>query len=227
MTERARAPARRPARVRRRRLAPAAHAADRPAAAARGGAAPRATPTRASELDAALARGRPAVGDGRRAARCCREAGEADAPARAGRPRRRRAPRRRALGRRRGSAARVARATARRAAARCARADLDRALDALIENALRYGRRAAVAVAVGARRTIEVLDDGPGSAGTRRRRCSSASTAAAPAAPGRAGTGLGPADRARARARWGGDVTLANRDGGGARAWPSQLLPAA
>ncbi len=98
----------------------------------------------------------------------------------------------------------------------CSPADLDRALDALVENALHYGNgRVEICSRPGA---LEVLDRGPG--------LSEGDLAAAferfhRGAAGRAGptgTGLGlPIARELAR-RWGGDVTLANRDGGGARA---------
>ena len=99
----------------------------------------------------------------------------------------------------------------------CPQADLDRALDALVENALHYG-------------------NGSGRGRGRRpapSRCSTAARASPPdelaavferfhrgraGRAGPSGTGLGlPIARELAR-RWGGDVTLANRDGGGARA---------
>ena len=98
----------------------------------------------------------------------------------------------------------------------CPRADLDRALDALVENALHYGNGL---VEVRARPgALEVLDRGPGlvdgelTAVFERFHRGSAGRA------GPNGTGLGlPIARELAR-RWGGEVTLANRDGGGARA---------
>ena len=104
-------------------------------------------------------RARPARGDHLRAAaalpgrRGRRAAGAA-------RPRRRRAPRRRALGRhrRRHACARVEAAPG--APAYCPPADLDRVLDALIENALRYGGGEITVVARPG--GIEVLDRGPG-----------------------------------------------------------------
>jgi two-component system, OmpR family, sensor kinase len=98
----------------------------------------------------------------------------------------------------------------------CAPADLDRALDALLENALHYGNGdVEVRSRPGA---LEVLDRGPGldeaelSAVFERFHRGSAGRT------GPSGTGLGlPIARELAR-RWGGDVTLANRDSGGARA---------
>ena len=100
----------------------------------------------------------------------------------------------------------------------CARPDLDRSIDALLENALRYSPTGStVTIEAGADR-IEVLDEGPGlepgeeeavfdrfrrgSAGRRRP----------------SGTGLGlPIARELTR-QWDGEVTLAVRQGGGIRA---------
>jgi signal transduction histidine kinase len=93
-------------------------------------------------------------------------------------------------------------------------ADLQRALDTLIENALHYGDGAVTLVArPGA---IDILDEGPGvdpaelEAVFERFHRGKAGRAGPP------GTGLGlPIARELVR-RWGGDVTLANREGGGA-----------
>jgi signal transduction histidine kinase len=99
----------------------------------------------------------------------------------------------------------------------CPLADLDRVLDALVENALHYGNGSVeLRSAPGA---VEVLDRGPGlgedelSAVFERFHRGRAGRA------GPAGTGLGlPIARELAR-RWGGEVTLVNRaDGAGARA---------
>lgn len=99
---------------------------------------------------------------------------------------------------------------------KCAFADLDRTLDALLENALRYSPSASSVQIACRPGRIEVLDQGPGispgepvfdrffrgSAGRQ----------------GPAGTGLGlPIARELAR-EWGGEVELTNRDGRGARA---------
>jgi signal transduction histidine kinase len=98
----------------------------------------------------------------------------------------------------------------------CAREDLDRALDALVENALHYGPRGGVVEIAAGPGRIEVRDRGRGPAPGeeeavferfRRGR-------AGRATPG--GTGLGlPIARELARG-WGGDATLAARPGGGA-----------
>jgi signal transduction histidine kinase len=96
--------------------------------------------------------------------------------------------------------------------------DLDRALDALVENALLYspgGSTVTIDYAPGA---IEVLDRGPGLAGgeedavfERFRRGSAGSA-------GPTGTGLGlPIARELTR-QWEGDVKLMPREGGGLRA---------
>jgi two-component system, OmpR family, sensor kinase len=98
----------------------------------------------------------------------------------------------------------------------CPRADLDRALDALVENALRYGNgEVVVRSAPGA---LEVLDRGPGLAADELAAVFERFHRGHAGRSGPAGTGLGlPIARELAR-RWGGEVTLANRDGGGVRA---------
>lgn len=97
----------------------------------------------------------------------------------------------------------------------CAPADLDRAIDVLVENALRYSPRGATVSIAAAPGRVEVLDEGPGlergeeelvferfhrgSAGRREP----------------SGTGLGlPIARELTR-QWDGSVSLANRDGKG------------
>jgi signal transduction histidine kinase len=98
----------------------------------------------------------------------------------------------------------------------CPPADLDRALDALIENAILYGNGE---VEVRARPGgLEVLDRGPGLSDEDMAAVFERFHRGAAGRAGPNGTGLGlPIARELAR-RWGGDVTLANRDGGGARA---------
>ena len=98
----------------------------------------------------------------------------------------------------------------------CSPADLDRALDLLVENALNYGNgRVEVRSRAGA---LEVLDRGPGLSEAELAAVFERFHRGAAGRAGPAGTGLGlPIARELAR-RWGGDVTLSNRDGGGARA---------
>jgi two-component system, OmpR family, sensor kinase len=95
-------------------------------------------------------------------------------------------------------------------------ADLDRAIDALVENAIHYGNGE---VEVRSRRgAIEVLDRGPGLSDEDLAAVFERFHRGAAGRSGPNGTGLGlPIARELAR-RWGGDVTLANRDDGGARA---------
>jgi signal transduction histidine kinase len=98
----------------------------------------------------------------------------------------------------------------------CPPADLDRALDALVENALHYGNgEVLVRAAPG---VVEVLDRGPGLAPDELSAVFERFHRGRAGRSGPAGTGLGlPIARELAR-RWGGDVALANRDEGGARA---------
>ena len=93
-------------------------------------------------------------------------------------------------------------------------ADLERTLDTLIENALNYGNGEVTLVArPGA---IDVLDEGAGidpgelEAVFERFHRGKAGRAGPP------GTGLGLPIARELMRRWGGDVTLANREGGGA-----------
>jgi len=98
----------------------------------------------------------------------------------------------------------------------CPRADLDRALDALIENAIHYGNgEVEVRSRPGA---VEVLDRGPGLSDEDLAAVFERFHRGAAGRAGPNGTGLGlPIARELAR-RWGGDVTLVNREGGGAKA---------
>ncbi len=95
-------------------------------------------------------------------------------------------------------------------------ADLDRAIDALVENAIHYGNgEVEVRSRPGG---VEVLDRGPGLTDEDLEAVFERFHRGVAGRAGPNGTGLGlPIARELAR-RWGGDVTLANRDGGGARA---------
>ena len=100
----------------------------------------------------------------------------------------------------------------------CARADLDRALDAVLENAILYApARSEVTVRSAAGR-IEVLDQGPGLAPGEESEVFARFHRGRAGRMGAAGTGLGlPIARELMRC-WGGDARLANRPEGGARA---------
>jgi signal transduction histidine kinase len=99
---------------------------------------------------------------------------------------------------------------------RCAPADLDRTLDALIENALRYG--GGTVTLVPRPGAIDVLDDGPGVDPAELERVFERFHRGSAGRSGPPGTGLGLPIARELMRRWGGDVRLANRDGGGAAA---------
>ena len=96
-----------------------------------------------------------------------------------------------------------------------ARADLERALDALIENALRYSPAGQTVTIATARRRIEVRDRGPGVADDERElvferlRRGRVGRSRAP------GNGLGLSIARELAREWGGEVTLEDREGGG------------
>ncbi|HYZ28873.1 MAG TPA: sensor histidine kinase, partial [Thermoleophilaceae bacterium] len=96
--------------------------------------------------------------------------------------------------------------------------DAERALDSLIENAIVYSGRGRVAVRVDGRE-IEVLDDGPGLAAGEEEQVFERFHRGTAGRSGASGTGLGLSIARQLAERWGGGVTLANRDDGrGARA---------
>jgi signal transduction histidine kinase len=104
-------------------------------------------------------------------------------------------------------------------AVRAARAEVDRALDPLVENALDYAPEGSTVQVVATAGGLEVLDEGPGlEAGEEdavlerfhRGRAGSR-------VPG--GSGLGLAIAHELSTRWGGAAGIANRPEGGARAW--------
>jgi signal transduction histidine kinase len=98
----------------------------------------------------------------------------------------------------------------------CARADLDRALDVLVENALAYSPEGGeVTIAAGHGR-VEIRDRGPGLSPGEEQLVFERFHRGSAGLRGPAGSGLGLAiARTLARA-WHGDVQLTNRPGGGA-----------
>jgi two-component system, OmpR family, sensor kinase len=100
----------------------------------------------------------------------------------------------------------------------CTAADLDRALDALIENAIRYCRpKSRVTVAPG-RDRIEILDEGPGLESGEEEAVFERFHRGRAGRQGVTGTGLGLPIARELVEQWGGSVSIANRDGRGARA---------
>jgi signal transduction histidine kinase len=99
------------------------------------------------------------------------------------------------------------------------RADLDRAVDAVVENAIHYTPPGGHVTIRATADAIEVLDDGPGlAAGEEDDVFNRFHRGLAGRGGDAAGTGLGlPIARELMRA-WGGDATLANRPEGGTRA---------
>ena len=98
----------------------------------------------------------------------------------------------------------------------CARADVDRALDVLIENALRYSPAGGEVTLAGRDGRIEVSDRGPGLAAGEDDLVFERFHRGRAGRQGPAGSGLGLAiARTLARA-WHGEARLANRAGGGA-----------
>ena len=96
--------------------------------------------------------------------------------------------------------------------------DAERALDSLLENAIVYSGGGRVTVTVRGR-DIEVLDQGPGLAPGEEEAVFERFHRGAAGVASASGTGLGLSIARQLVARWGGDVTLANRDDGrGARA---------
>ena len=100
----------------------------------------------------------------------------------------------------------------------CARADLDRALDALIENAITYSpsRGRVFVKAAGSR--IEVTDEGPGLEPGEVDDLFKRFFRGHAGRLGADGTGLGLAIARELIGQWGGSVELTNREEGGARA---------
>lgn len=100
----------------------------------------------------------------------------------------------------------------------CAAVDIERALDVLIDNALRYsptGSRVELSSAPG---RIEVRDRGPGLSAEDRGTIFERFHRGSAGVSGPPGSGLGLAIARELARGWGGEVTLCNREGGGALA---------
>jgi signal transduction histidine kinase len=99
-----------------------------------------------------------------------------------------------------------------------ARADLDRAIDSFVENALHYSPAGSTVRIEAARGRVDVLDGGPGLAPGEADAVFERFHRGRAGRSGPAGTGLGlPIARALMR-RWGGRTSIENRPDGGARA---------
>jgi len=101
---------------------------------------------------------------------------------------------------------------------RAAQVDIDRALDVLVENALRYSP-AGTGVAIETHhRAVEVIDDGPGLAPGEEEQVFDRFHRGRAGRGGPPGTGLGLPIARELMNRWGASVRIENRPGGGARA---------
>jgi two-component system, OmpR family, sensor kinase len=95
-------------------------------------------------------------------------------------------------------------------------ADFDRALDSLIENAIRYSPRGGEVSVAAAPGRIEVLDRGPGLAPGEEDAVFERFHRGSAGRAGVKGTGLGLPIARELAGQWGGTVSLRNRDDGGA-----------
>jgi signal transduction histidine kinase len=106
-----------------------------------------------------------------------------------------------------------------------ARADLERALDALVENAIRYSPPDSTVTIVTAPGRIEVLDRGPGVPADERELVFERFRRGGAGRAARPGHGLGlPIARELVR-EWEGEVTIGERPGGGTVAGISFVVP--
>ncbi len=97
----------------------------------------------------------------------------------------------------------------------CARADVDRVLDAVLENALRYAPGGSTVRIAVEHNTITVLDEGPGLTADELELVFERFHRGSAGRPW-PGTGLGLAIARELARAWGGEVTLENRAAGGA-----------
>lgn len=107
----------------------------------------------------------------------------------------------------------------------CAAPDLERSLDALVENALTYSPAGTTVRLEAAPGCIAVLDEGPGLAPGEEEAVFERFSRGSAGRRGAKGTGLGLAIARELTRQWGGDVRLRNREGGGLAAM-IELAPA-
>jgi len=98
----------------------------------------------------------------------------------------------------------------------CAAADADRVLDVLLENALYYSTRGGRVTVAGDAGRIDVRDRGPGLGADEADAVFERFHRGSAGRAGPAGSGLGLAIARELAREWGGEVTLRNREGGGA-----------
>jgi signal transduction histidine kinase len=101
------------------------------------------------------------------------------------------------------------------AVAWAARPDAERALDALLENALRYSPPGACVTVASAPERIEVRDRGPGLAPGEHEAVFGRFHRGSAGLAGPPGSGLGLAIARELAREWGGEVTIEDREGGG------------
>jgi signal transduction histidine kinase len=99
-----------------------------------------------------------------------------------------------------------------------ARADLDRALDSLVENALHYSPAGTTVRIEASGRGLEVLDEGPGLAPGEEAQVFERFHRGRAGRGGPSGTGLGLPIAHELMRRWGARTAIENRPEGGARA---------
>jgi two-component system, OmpR family, sensor kinase len=100
----------------------------------------------------------------------------------------------------------------------CATADLDRALDPLVENAVAYSPDGGLVEVLAAGPRVEVLDRGPGPEPGEEETVFERFRRGSAGRKGASGTGLGLSIARELTRRWGGEVSLQAREGGGSRA---------
>ena len=106
------------------------------------------------------------------------------------------------------------------------RADVERALDVLIENAVQYAPRGCPITIASSPGRVEVRDRGPGVEADEREAVFNRFHRGRAGAAGPPGSGLGLAIARELMRGWGGEVTIGDRPGGGCTAAVSLPLPA-